>query len=154
LGGAAPTTPQGEIKLSDLKWRNATTGWGEVSTQHAAGGGAMKVDGKAVTYGIAAHAPSLIEFDLPKGATRFQTFAALDDGGASQPKGATVRFRVFTQSPHAENKTGNVTVNFQDLGFKAARVRDLWVKKDLGTLNEFAPTIAPHGAGLYCLSPQ
>ncbi len=148
------TTPQGEIKLTDVKWNNATTGWGEVSTQRAAGGGAMKVDGKAVAYGIGTHAPSIIEFDLPPGATRFQTFAALDDGGTNQAKGASVRFRVFTQSPYSQNTATKIAVAMNAQIFKPARVRDLWAKKDLGTFSEFAPEIAPHGAGLYRVSPQ
>lgn len=147
-------TPQGQIKLSDLKWKSATTGWSEVSTQHAAGGGAMSVDGHPVAYGISAHAPSIIEFDLPEGATRFQTFAALDAGGTNQPKGATVRFRVFTQSPYSENKATKIAVAIKELGFASARVRDLWAKKDLGTFSEFAPEIAAHGAGLYRVSPR
>lgn len=145
------TTPQGEIKLSDLKIVKATTGWGEVSTQRAAGGAPMSVGGKKVNYGIAAHAPSLIEYDLPTGATRFQTFAALDDGGTKQEKGATVRFLVFTSTPNAV--TQKISVLMSDLGFKTARVRDLWAKKSLGDFREFAPTIAPHGAGLYRVSP-
>lgn len=148
------TTAQGEMKLSDLRWKSATTGWGEVSTHRAAGGGAMKVEGKPVAYGIGTHAPSVIEFDLPQGATRFQVFAALDDGGANQPKGATVRFRVFTQSPYSENRNAKISVALDELGFKSARVRDLWAQKDLGTFSEFAPAIAPHGARLYRLSPQ
>ncbi len=147
------TTPQGEIKLTDLKWNSATTGWGEVSTQHAAGGGAMSVNGKPVPYGVSAHAPSIIEYDLPPGATRFQTFAALDDGGTNQPRGATVRFRVFTQSPYSENRQMPIAVDMKDLGFTKARVRDLWAKKDLGLFSTFAPQIAPHGAGLYRVSP-
>jgi hypothetical protein len=48
-----------------------------------------------------------------------------------------------------------VTVRFAELGFSGrCRVRDLWAKKDLGAFaNEFAPTIAWHGAGLYCILP-
>ena len=146
------TTPQGEIKLSDLKSVQATTGWGEVSTQHAAGGAPMSVGGKAVEFGIAAHAPSVIEFDLPAGATRFQSFAALDDGGTRQEKGATVKFLVFTQM--SDTATGyKIPISMRELGFENAQVRDLWAKKSLGNFRDFAPDIAPHGAGLYRVSP-
>ena len=87
------------------------------------------------------------------GATRFKCFAALDDGGTAQTKGATVRFLVFTQSPYAEN-TAPGAVAMAELGFAKAQVRDLWQRQDLGTFSSFAPQIAPHGAALYRISPQ
>ncbi len=103
--------------------------------------------------GISAHAPSLIEYALPAVATRFQTFAALDGGGTSQEKDATLRFLVWTQAPN-EAAAQKIPVTMGDLGFTTARVRDLWAKKSFGTFREFAPAIAPHGAGLYRVSPQ
>ena len=148
--------PNGEMKLSDLKWTSATTGWGQVSTTLGAGGQPMSVNGKAVSYGIAAHGPSVIEFDLPAGYTRFKALAALDDGGTSQNiPGSTVHFLVFTQSPYSQN--GNqVGVSLKDVGVAGnAKVRDLWRKVDLGRVgSEFTPQIASHGAGLYRISPQ
>jgi hypothetical protein len=48
-----------------------------------------------------------------------------------------------------------VPVKLSELGFSgAANIRDLWQQKSLGSFtNEFAPTIAIHGAGLYRVSP-
>ncbi len=149
------TGPNGELKLTDLKWKTATTGWGQVSTTIAASGKPMSVNGQSVSYGIAAHAPSVIEFDLPQGYTHFQSFAALDDGGTSQTiPGSTVRFLVFTKSPYNENTTAAIPVSLSELGFtNGAKVRDLWNKKDLGRMTgEFAPSIPSHGAGLYRIS--
>jgi hypothetical protein len=149
------TGPNGTVKLTDLKWAKASTGWGTVSTTQAAGGQPMSVDGKAVSYGIAAHAKSVIEFDLPTGYTRFQAFAGLDDGGVRQANmnGSTVRFQVFTRSPFLAGNT-QVKVSPQEMGFSGAvKVRDLWSQKDLGRFqSEFAPQIAAHGAGLYRVS--
>ncbi len=149
------TGPQGEMKLTDLKWTKATTGWGEVSTRQAASGKPMSVNGQPVVYGIGAHAPSVIEFDLPAGYNRFQAFAALDDGGTSQTNlnGSTVHFLVFTQSPYAEGNN-RVEVSLEELGFKGPiKVRDLWQHKELGRFSEtFAAEIASHSAGLYRVS--
>jgi alpha-galactosidase len=146
------TGPQGELRLTALKWAKATTGWGAVSTSKAAGGGPMSVNGQPVAYGIGAHAKSVIEFDLPTGYTRFQSFAALDDGGTRQAnlQGATVHFLVFTQSPYAE-ANNKVAVSLAELGFQGSvKVHDLWQHKELGHFTEtFAPEIASHGAGLY-----
>jgi alpha-galactosidase len=146
--------PNGEMKLTDLKWVRATAGWGQPSTSVAAGGNAMMINGKKVPYGIGTHAQSVIEFDLPAGYARFKSFVGLDDGGASQPTGATVRAMVFTSSPLAANQTAKVPVSLLELGFTGTvKVRDLWQKKDLGTFTgEFAPGIAPHGGGLYQVS--
>ena len=148
--------PNGETKLNDLKWSKATTGWGEVSTTKAAGGKAMSVNGKPVAYGIGTHAQSVIEFDLPTGYTRFKATAALDDGGTSQPKGATAHALVFTQSPQTANQNAKVPVQLLQLGFTGnVQIRDLWQKKDLGAFqSEFAPEIAPHGGSLYRVSPR
>jgi alpha-galactosidase len=48
----------------------------------------------------------------------------------------------------------SVPVSFAEVGFSGpVRVRDLWDRKDLGAVSDFAPTIPSHGAGLYRLSP-
>jgi alpha-galactosidase len=48
-----------------------------------------------------------------------------------------------------------VQAEWQELGLKGhCQVRDLWKKKDLGEFfGHFAATIAPHGAGLYKITP-
>jgi hypothetical protein len=49
-----------------------------------------------------------------------------------------------------------VPVSLSEIGFTGpVKVRDLWHTKDLGTFSgQFAPGIAPHGAGLYRVSPH
>ncbi|MFA6812140.1 MAG: NPCBM/NEW2 domain-containing protein [Bacteroidaceae bacterium] len=145
----------GELKLTDLKWKNATSGWRKPTITSAISGKPMMIEGKLVPYGIGTHAPSVIEYDLPKGYSYFKTFGGLDDGGIAQRKGATVNVMVFTSSPYVVNAPVKIPVSFKDLGFNnSVKVRDLWLHKDLGIFNGgFAPVVPFHGARLYRLSP-
>jgi len=150
----------GSQKLTELKWVSASSGENtQVSTEHSANGKEMRIAGKPAPFGIAAHAKSVIEFDLPAGVTRFQCFAGLDDAGAPPSRGPfggpSVRFLVFTQSPYATDSATAIPVKLSELGFvKGAGVRDLWQRKDLGAFaSEFAPVINTHGAGLYRVTP-
>ncbi|MCH8830262.1 MAG: NPCBM/NEW2 domain-containing protein, partial [Planctomycetes bacterium] len=93
----------GELKITRMKWRSATTGWGKVGINKNAAGRPMKIDGKPVSYGIGTHANSVIVYDIPPGYTRFLARAGLDDGGTSQQNGqaTSVRFLVYTEKPPA-----------------------------------------------------
>ncbi len=153
-------TTNGSIKLTELKWLSATSGRGTASTEHSASGKDLIVAGKPAPFGIGAHAKSVIEYDLPAGVTRFQTFAGIDDSGAAPARdggrpGGGLRFLVFTQSPFATEAAAAIPVKLSELGFKGdGRVRDLWQQKGLGSItNEFSPVINAHGAGLYRVTP-
>ncbi len=87
--------PAGEKKLTELQWNMAETGWGKVEINKNAKGDEMKIDGKAVAYGLGVHAVSVVGFELPPGYTRFKAHAGLDDGGVAQGIGSTVVFKVF-----------------------------------------------------------
>jgi len=93
--------PKGELKLSELKWKSALAGWGEVRVNANASGGRLIVDGKPVTYGIGTHAPSAIEFVIPQGYTHFKGRGGLDQGGVKQQDGKTssVKFAVWNTKP-------------------------------------------------------
>lgn len=93
----------GEKKLTDLKWKSATTDWGQVHFNKNAEGRPLKIEGKSVEYGIGTHAQSVIAFDLPEGYTRFKARAGLDNGGTDQGDGgaSSVEFLVYTQAPPA-----------------------------------------------------
>jgi hypothetical protein len=71
-------TPGGVVKLADLKWATASTGWGNVTANKNANGQPLLTDGKTFEEGLGAHSPSVICFDLPAGATRFTAKGALD----------------------------------------------------------------------------
>jgi hypothetical protein len=92
-------TDKGETKLTELKWKSASSEWGQVRINKNAGGDAMRIAGKPIEYGIGTHANSVIQFDLPDGVKRFKARAGLDNGGTDQGGGSTVEFFVFTQKP-------------------------------------------------------
>lgn len=144
-----------ERKLIDLAWTHARTGWQEVRVGRGAEGRTIRVEGHEHPDGIGAHAESVIEYNLPPGYERFRTFAALDDRGTRLDGGATVRFHVFTGAPFDPETEAAVPVQLSELGgVGPVRVRDLWTHHDLGQfLDEFAPVLPPHGAGLYRISP-
>ena len=118
--------PQGETRLTTLKWRSATTSWGRVFSGRNAGGGPMRIAGKPVSYGIGTHANSVIEFDLPRGHKfkRFKARAGLDNGGTDQQSGraTSIGFLVFTQAlpPTVLRRFGNGNTRTADRGSRAA----------------------------------
>jgi putative membrane-bound dehydrogenase-like protein len=85
-----------ETRLTDVRWKKADAGWGEVRVDKNAGGGKFEIDGAKAAYGIGTHAPSVIEFDLPEGAVEFRSTVGLDTAGSRQGCGSTVRFSVYT----------------------------------------------------------
>ncbi len=87
-----------ETKLTELKWKSASSDWGNVQISKNAGGGAMKIDGKPVEFGLGAHANSVIAYDIPTGSNfvRFKARGGLDNGGTDQGCGCTAQFAVFT----------------------------------------------------------
>ena len=92
--------PDGQTRLVDLEWESAWTDNGKVSTERNCEGGPMTIRGRKVAYGIGSHANSVIVYDVPKGATRFEARAGIDSQGPDEGiGGATVRFLVFTREP-------------------------------------------------------
>lgn len=91
--------PKGQLKLTELKWKAASAGWGQVRINKNANGGPLRIDGHAVEYGIGTHANSVIEFQVPAGFTRFKARAGLDNGGTDQGSATSVRFLVFNEKP-------------------------------------------------------
>jgi hypothetical protein len=59
-----------------------------------------------------------------------------------------------TQDAQTNKPAAPASISFSELGFSGScQVRDLWLQKDLGSFeHEFAPALAPHGAGLYRVS--
>lgn len=87
-----------EKKLTEVEWKAAQSGWGNVRVNASAGGSELRSAGKAIDYGIGTHANSVIAFNLPAGAKRFKARGALDEGGTKQG-GDSVEFRVYTENP-------------------------------------------------------
>ena len=96
--------PAGEQKLTDLKMKSGTSGFGNIAVNKNAGGQGMKINGQSVEYGIGTHANSVIYYELPADHkfTRFQARGGLDNGGTDQGncgEQASVQFQVFTAKP-------------------------------------------------------
>ena len=147
-----------ERKLTELRWVQATAGWGEASTERSPSDGPMRVEGRPVRYGIAAHARSLVEYSLPPSASRFRAYAALDDGALTQPTGATVRFYVHAlpEAAPADPAGAPIGVSLAELSLAGRwRVRDLWTHEMLPAVERELVAVVPwHGAKLYRLSPE
>ena len=92
-------TANGEKSLTELKWKSASTGFGQVHINKNSGGRPARVAGKAVEKCLGVHANSLLEFDVPAGATHFKASGALDSGGTDQGCGSTVTFAVYSKRP-------------------------------------------------------
>ena len=139
--------PAGTKKLTELKWKSATQGWGETRVGQTSDG--RRIDG------IGTHAVSVIIYDRPEGYDTVTARGVLADN--CENRGGTVEFLVLTDEAFgAEAKDeSEVSVNFSDLGIgKRARVRDLWANKDLGTFDDsFSQVVRCHASGLYRISP-
>ncbi len=110
------------IKLTDLTWKNAASGHGEVGINKNAEGRPLKIGGKPVSNGIGVHAVSIIHYSLPEGVSRFQSSAGNDNGGTDQGCGSTVEFLVFTQPPgEAYTKTSAADGSTHKSGPEAAQ---------------------------------
>jgi hypothetical protein len=150
------TGPTGEKKLTQVPWVSATCGWGTLAIGKSVSGGDLNVDGKTFADGIGTHSPSVIEYDLPTGYTRFAALGGLDRGGVTQQmQGSTVHFLVFTANPRQAEEVATISIPLPALGFAGpCHVRDLWSQKDAadatGSLSRQVP---PHGAALLRLEP-
>lgn len=106
-------------KLTDLKWKSASAGWGSVKVNRNTGGNPMKINKKPVEYGIGTHAPSVIHFQLPKDHkfVKFESKVGLDDGGVFQQNGkdASVAFYVLDKAP-AIQKSPNAPAKVSEAG--------------------------------------
>ncbi len=116
--------PAGELRLTELGWVSATTGWGRVALGKSAAGSDLRLGGKPVASGIGTHAGSVIEYDLPPGYERFRVRVGVDDSGGSR---GSVRFSVFLENPWREHAgPERMRVEARDLNFAApCRVREL-----------------------------
>jgi putative membrane-bound dehydrogenase-like protein len=95
-------TANGPVRLTQRAPVRAEAGWGDVRTGEDCVGGELSVGGAIVADGIGTHAPSLVAWELPEGATRFTARFAAEDTGLSQgdPSPTSITFEVRTHSPH------------------------------------------------------
>ena len=138
--------------MTDLKWINASSGWGSATINNSVGGKKLVVDDKEYANGIGTHSNSIIEYDVPEGYDTFSAMVGLDRECVDHTEGATVRFHVFTECPtgSAPEHSAKISLKSEQLGLKGpCKVRDLWAKKDLGEFGKTMPIdVRKHGAML------
>lgn len=140
--------PKGELKLTDLQWTHATSGWGAPRVNRTCEDRPLVVRGRTST-GIGTHSDSVIIYDLPEG---YDTFTA---NGIVTQKGS-VEFGVLVDRGQTEiSESSEVKVLFKDIGINGkAMVRDIWTRANLGEFeDEFSKRLPLHGAGLYRCRP-
>jgi hypothetical protein len=81
--------PQGEIPLTSLKWRSASTGYGQIRIGKSVVDKSLRLGGQVYSRGIGTHANSVITYLLPRGVTRFRALAGPDAGAVEQPNSET-----------------------------------------------------------------
>ena len=91
-------------KLTSLKWKSASSGFGSVQLNKNCDGKPLRVGGKSVEFGLGTHANSIVSYTLPKGHkfVKFVSTVGLDNGGTDQGacgNVSSVKFHVFTQRP-------------------------------------------------------
>jgi hypothetical protein len=144
------------LKLTDIQWEKATSGWGDTKKNGSVSGSDLRVNGTKCENGIGTHANSVIEFTLPQGYNRFSTSFGIDNAAANQNTGATVTFYIFDQNPSGPLPADSlqIKVSLKDLGFEnECKIQELWSGKTIGTFKgEFAPYIRRHASGIYRIS--
>lgn len=151
----APTlyTEKDSLKLTDLKWIKATSGWEKPNVNKSVSGNNLTINKVKYENGIGTHSNSIIEFDVPEDYTRFKALVGLDEACVTQNVGATVKFLVFTENPSGAlpPPSMKIPIHFKELGLSGSYlITDLWSGKVVGEFSgEFSPEINLHGAGLY-----
>ena len=141
--------PKGDLKLTELKWLSASSGWREVHVNRTCDDQPIVINDKPLE-GIGAHSESVIIYQLPEG---YETFTST--GYVTQDEGSVV-FGVLVDKGEADfSDTAIVNVKLESLGIKGkVKVRDLWSHRNLGTFDgSFERELPQHGAGLYRISP-
>ncbi len=103
--------PQGEVKLTQLRWDKAATGYGEILVDKNCRGLPLKIGGRAVTYGVGTHASSVIVYDISnRGFQWLSARGGLDNGrrdlgGTDFPGGdPSVVFHIYHDGPTPESR--------------------------------------------------
>ena len=97
-----------ERKLTEIEWKSAQSGWGNVRVNSNCEGRTLRSAGKVIEYGLGTHANSVIAFNLPAGTKRFKARGALDEGGTRQGS-TSVIFAVYTENPGPITASDNNT---------------------------------------------
>jgi WD40 repeat protein len=91
-----------EKLLTSMQWVSATTNWQSVKINQNVAGNFLEVGGQSYLNGIGTHSFSIIEYDLPEGANKFQSLAGIDDKALNFNNGkslSSVRFSIYIDNP-------------------------------------------------------
>jgi alpha-galactosidase len=147
---------KGSLNLTDIKWLNASSGWGSATINKSVGGNKLIVENNEYANGIGTHSNSIIEYDIPEGYDTFSGLAGLDKECIDHIEGATVKFHVFTEYPTGSPPPDSIKISLksEQLGFNDTyKIRDLWAKKDIGEFtDEISLYVRKHGAKLLRVS--
>jgi hypothetical protein len=96
------------VKLTDLPWLVATSGWGKVEKDRSVVGSPLRIANTRYAFGLGTHAHSLIAFDLSdKGFTRFTASVGADRSATDDPEGwADLEFLVYGITADSGRGTG------------------------------------------------
>ena len=138
--------PAGTKKVTELKWKSAVAGWGDVRINSTSDGAPIE--------GIGTHAVSTIVYDLPEGYDTFTAECKMVDGTERRNR---LKFAILTDKammPPAP-EASEISVNLKDLGYTGkVKVRDLWTGKDLGTFTDtFHASVKCHCGEIFRITP-
>jgi putative membrane-bound dehydrogenase-like protein len=93
-----------KTKLTSIRWKSATSGFGQVGINKNCDGKPLRVAGNLVEFGMGTHANSIISYQLPNGHkyVKLSTIVGLDDGGTDQGNCGNIssaQFHIFTEKP-------------------------------------------------------
>jgi hypothetical protein len=89
--------PQGEMPLTNLKWKVGTTGYGQIQIDKSVVEKPLRLGSRTYAHGIGAHATSVISYLLPPGYSRFRATVGPDQGAVEQQNSVTsIQFYVVT----------------------------------------------------------
>ena len=94
--------PAGELKLTELPMKLEKPGYADIEINRGFYGSSLKVKGDVYSNGIAAHATSVIAWDLPPGYDHFKAEGAIldtADQGNNPNHHESVHFEVYTSIP-------------------------------------------------------
>lgn len=80
-----------DVFATELKWKKATSAYGEIAENTSWSGSSISIAGKAFSHGIGAHATSDIIMNIPNNTDKFLAVAGCDDSSSD----ATVIFYIY-----------------------------------------------------------
>ncbi len=145
---------KGEIRLTDLDWIRATAGWRGAIKGSAVIGDSIRFDGKGYKEGIGAHAPSVIEYDMPKGYSHFSAKGVVDDVALGhKDEGTSVRFMLLKDGDVNITDEDSLTIDLSELGIDGpCTFTNVWTGENTSHNGKFVAKLQPHDAVLYRIS--